>query len=37
VFVAFFVIGVPLPVLPLHIHHGLALGTFVVGLVAVRS
>jgi MFS family permease len=34
VFVAFLVIGVALPVLPLHVHNGLGLGTFVVGLVA---
>jgi len=34
VFVAFLVIGLALPVLPLHVHQGLGLGTFVVGLVA---
>jgi MFS family permease len=34
VFVAFLVIGVAMPVLPLHVHHGLGLGTFVVGFVA---
>ena len=34
VFVAFLVIGVALPVLPLHVHNGLGLGTFAVGLVA---
>jgi MFS family permease len=34
VFVAFLVIGVAMPVLPLHVHGGLGLGTFVVGLVA---
>src|SRR5215210_4418720 len=34
VFVAFLIIGVALPVLPLHVHQGLGLGTFVVGLVA---
>jgi MFS family permease len=34
VFVAFLVIGVAMPVLPLHVHHGLGFGTFVVGLVA---
>jgi MFS family permease len=34
VFVAFLVIGVALPVLPLHVHDGLGLGTFAVGLVA---
>lgn len=34
VFVAFLVIGIPMPVLPLHVHHGLGMGTFMVGLVA---
>ncbi len=34
VFVAFLVGGLALPVLPLHVHRGLGLGTFVVGLVA---
>jgi len=34
VFVAFLVVGVALPVLPLHVHNGLGFGTFVVGLVA---
>jgi MFS family permease len=34
VFVAFIVIGLAIPVLPLHVHQGLGLGTFVVGLVA---
>src|SRR5882757_9314703 len=34
VLVAFLVIGLALPVLPLHVHQGLGLGTFVVGLVA---
>lgn len=34
VFVAFLVIGLALPVLPLHVHDGLRFGTFVVGLVA---
>jgi MFS family permease len=34
VFVAFLVIGLALPVLPLHVHQGLGLGTFLVGLVA---
>jgi MFS family permease len=34
VFVAYLVIGVAMPVLPLHVHRGLGLGTFVVGLVA---
>jgi MFS family permease len=33
VLIAFLVIGVALPVLPLHVHQGLGLGTFVVGLV----
>ena len=31
--VAFLVIGLAMPVLPLHVHHGLGLSTFVVGLV----
>src|ERR1700704_6269873 len=30
---AFLVIGIALPVLPLHVHQGLGLSTFVVGLV----
>jgi MFS family permease len=34
VFVAFLVIGMGLPVLPLHVHQGLGFGTFLVGLVA---
>lgn len=34
VFVAFLVIGMALPVLPLHVHGGLGFGTFLVGLVA---
>src|SRR5436305_9878955 len=34
VFVAFLVIGVAMPVLPLHVHNGLGFDTFVVGLVA---
>jgi MFS family permease len=34
VFVAFLVIGVAMPVLPLHVHDGLGLGMFAVGLVA---
>lgn len=34
VFIAFLVIGLAMPVLPLHVHNGLGLGTFVVGLVA---
>lgn len=32
VFVAFLVTGLAMPVLPLHVHDGLGLGTFVVGL-----
>ena len=31
VFVAFLVIGLAMPVLPLHVHNGLGLGTFAVG------
>jgi MFS family permease len=31
--IAFLVIGLALPVLPLHVHHDLGFGTFVVGLV----
>jgi MFS family permease len=34
VFVAFLVTGLAMAVLPLHVHDGLGLGTFVVGLVA---
>jgi MFS family permease len=34
VFVAFLMIGIALPVLPVHVHHTLGFGTFVVGLVA---
>ncbi|HKN27845.1 MAG TPA: arabinose transporter [Roseiarcus sp.] len=34
VFVVFLITGVALPALPLHVHQGLGLGTFVVGLVA---
>ena len=33
VFIAFLIIGMALPVLPLHVHQGLGLSTFVVGLV----
>ena len=33
VFIAFLVIGLALPVLPLHVRQGLGLGTFVVDLV----
>jgi MFS family permease len=34
VFIAFLVIGLAIPVLPLHVHKTLGLGTFIVGLVA---
>jgi len=34
VFTAFFVMGLALPVLPLHVHDDLGMGAFVVGLVA---
>jgi hypothetical protein len=34
VFIAYLVIGIAMPVLPLHVHQGLGLSTFVVGLVA---
>lgn len=34
IFIAFLVIGIALPVLPLHVHGGLGLSTFVVGLIA---
>src|SRR3982750_4782396 len=34
VFIAFLIIGMAMPVLPLHVHQGLALSTFIVGLVA---
>jgi MFS family permease len=34
VFIAFLIIGLAMPVLPLHVHQGLGLGTFIVGLVA---
>jgi hypothetical protein len=41
VFVTFLVIGLAMPVLPLHVHQGLGLGTFVitgaVGLRLIRS
>ena len=33
VLIGFLIIGLALPVLPLHVHQGLGLGTFVVGLV----
>src|SRR5438874_4688662 len=34
VFVAFLITGIAMPVLPLHVHQGLGLGTFIVGLIA---
>ena len=34
VFIGFLIIGMALPVLPLHVHQGLGLSTFVVGLVS---
>jgi MFS family permease len=34
VFISFIIIGLALPVLPLHVHQDLGLGTFIVGLVA---
>src|SRR3954466_13682543 len=34
VFTAFLVIGIAIPVLPLHVHQGLGQSTFLVGLVA---
>lgn len=34
VFVAFLIIGLAMPVLPLHVHQGLGMGTVIVGLVA---
>src|SRR5258708_21811191 len=33
VFIAFLIIGLAMPVLPLHVHRGLRLSTFIVGLV----
>src|SRR5881396_2858886 len=33
VFMAFLIIGLAMPVLPLHVHQGLGLSTFIVGLV----
>src|SRR3981189_2223039 len=33
VFIAFLIIGLAMPVLPLHVHQGLGLSTFIVGLV----
>jgi MFS family permease len=34
VFVAYLIIGIPMPVLPLYVHQGLGFSAFVVGLVA---
>ena len=34
IFTGYLVIGIAMPVLPLHVHQGLGFGTFVVGLVA---
>src|SRR5881396_1164617 len=34
VFISFLIVGLAMPVLPLHVHQGLGLSTFVVGLVA---
>jgi MFS family permease len=34
VFMAFFITGLTMPVLPLHVHQGLGLSTFVVGMIA---
>jgi MFS family permease len=34
IFAGYLVIGIAMPVLPLHVHQGLGFGTFVVGLVA---
>src|SRR5258705_13447723 len=34
VFIAYLVIGLAMPVLPLHVHLDLGLGTFIVGLVS---
>lgn len=34
VFIAFLVVGIAMPILPLHVHDGLGRGTFAVGLVA---
>lgn len=34
VFIAFITVGAAMPVIPLHVHQGLGLGTFAVGLVA---
>src|SRR5260221_11338509 len=34
VLIGFLIIGMAMPVLPLHVHQGLGLSTFVVGLVA---
>jgi len=37
IFSGYLVIGIAMPVLPLHVHQGLGFGTFVVGLVAVSQ
>src|SRR6267378_1403603 len=37
VFIAFLIIGMAMPVLPLHVHQGLGLGTFIVGLIAAST
>src|SRR5436305_2434398 len=34
IFTGYLVIGIAMPVLPLHVHQGLGFGTFLVGLVA---
>src|SRR3954469_2461214 len=34
IFTGYFVIGIAMPVLPLHVHQGLGYGTFLVGIVA---
>ncbi len=34
IFTGYLVVGIAMPVLPLHVHHGLGYGTFLVGLVA---
>src|SRR4051794_20974724 len=34
VFVVYLVIGIAMPILPLHVHAGLGLGAFMVGLVS---
>ena len=37
VFLAYLMIGFAMPVLPLHVHQGLGLGMFLVGLESVRD